>query len=116
VPPAFLVLRRSVLGLGLAMKDEQPPRKCYLCGRPASYPEWEAAEGNKRSPYLVDCEECGNFGITDEAVQRLEIRPQAKSGVRFEVFRLRSPANPRPTVDLKIVEHFSMGFTPLPGG
>ena len=27
---------------------------------------------------------------------------------------LRTAANPRPTVDLKIVEHFSMGFTPLP--
>ena len=96
------------------MTDEGPPRKCYLCGRPASFPAWESAEGNKRSPYLVDCRECGDFGITDEAVKRLEIRPQAKSGVRFEVFRLRSAANPRPTVDLKIVEHFSMGFTPLP--
>ncbi|HQR45731.1 MAG TPA: hypothetical protein PLB02_08750 [Thermoanaerobaculia bacterium] len=97
------------------MKDPEAPTRCYLCGHAASFPEWEGAEGNRRSPYLVDCEECGNFGITEEAVQRLEIRPQARSGVRFEVFRLRTSATPRPIVDLKIVEHFSMGFTPLPG-
>jgi len=78
-------------------------------------PGWETAEGNKRAPYLVECDECGPYAITAEAVQRLEIRPQARSGVRFEVFRLRSASNPRPIVDLKIVEHFSMGFTPLPG-
>ncbi len=98
------------------MKSDTPPRRCFLCSLPASFPEWETAEGNHRSPYRVDCDECGTYGITEEAVNRLEIRPQARSGVRFEVFRLRTAANPRPTVDLRIVEHFSMGFTPLPGG
>jgi hypothetical protein len=98
------------------MESAERPRACFLCRKPASFPGWESAEGNKRAPYLVDCDECGNYSITAEAVQRLEIRPQARSGVRFEIFRLRSATNPRPSVDLKIVEHFSMGFTPLPGG
>jgi hypothetical protein len=105
-----------VLRLGIEMTDDEPPKKCLLCGRPASFPEWETAEGNKRSPYLADCEECGSYAITNEAVHRLEIRPQAKSGVRFEVFRLRTPTNPRPVIDLTIVDYFSMGFTPLPPG
>ena len=105
-----------MLRLGPAMKEDPPPRRCYLCALPASFPSWETAEGNNRSPFLVDCDDCGNYGITEEAVSRLEIRPQARAGVRFEIFRLRSLANPRPTIDLKIVEHFSMGFTPLPGG
>ncbi len=96
------------------MADDAPPKGCILCGRPAAYPEWESAEGNKRSPYQADCTECGAYAITKEAVHRLQIRPQAKSGVRFEVFRLRTASNSRPLVDLKIVEHFSMGFTPLP--
>ena len=90
------------------------PQGCYLCDRPAAFPEMEAAEGTTRYPFKVDCEECGNYAITREAIHRLEIRPVAKSGVRFEVFRLRSPRNPRPLVDLHIVEHFSVGFTPLP--
>lgn len=98
------------------MKQELPPKNCFLCARPASFPAWERAEGNNRAPFLVDCDECGNYGITEEAVTRLKIRPQARSGVRFEIFRLRNLSNPRPTVDLNIVEHFSMGFTPLPGG
>ena len=98
------------------MADGAPPKGCFLCDRTALFPGWETAEGNKRSPYLVDCEECGTYGITDEAVRRLLIRPQAKQGIRFEVFRLRSGSSPRPLVDLKIVEHFSMGFTPLPPG
>jgi hypothetical protein len=98
------------------MADDEPPKGCILCGRPASYPDWESAEGNKRAPFLADCPECGSFAITKEAVRRLEIRPQAKSGVRYEVFRLRTGSNPRPLVDLQIVEHFSMGFTPLPPG
>jgi len=105
-----------MLRLGPAMTDDEPPTKCFLCGRPAAYPEWETAEGNKRSPYQADCAECGSYAITKEAVQRLAIRPQAKSGVRFEVFRLRTASSPRPLVDLQIVEHFSMGFTPLPPG
>jgi hypothetical protein len=98
------------------MDSAERPRACFLCKKPASFPSWETAEGNKRAPYLVDCEECGNYSITAEALQRLEIRPQARAGVRFEVFRLRTGVNLRPTVDLKIVEHFSVGFTPLPGG
>jgi hypothetical protein len=98
------------------MTERPPPRRCFLCGLPASFPAWETAEGNRRSPFLVDCDDCGNYGITEEAMNRLEIRPQARPGVRFEVFRLRTLSTPRPTVDLKIVEHFSMGFTPLPGG
>lgn len=98
------------------MMDDGPPKRCLLCDCPATFPEWESAEGNKRSPYRADCEECGSYAITKEAVQRLEIRPQAKSGVRFEVFRLRTATTPRPLVDLKIVDYFSMGFTPLPPG
>ncbi|MFI5182489.1 MAG: hypothetical protein ACHQPI_13970 [Thermoanaerobaculia bacterium] len=105
-----------MLGSGPAMKSDHPPKRCYLCSIPAAFPGWATAEGNNRSPYLVDCDDCGNYGITEEAVSRLAIRPQARSGVRFEIFRLRTAANSRPTVDLRIVEHFSMGFTPLPGG
>jgi hypothetical protein len=98
------------------MTGEMPPNACLLCGRPAAFPEWETAEGNKRAPYLADCEECGSYAITKEAVQRLDIRPQARSGVRFEIFRLRTASNPRPLIDLTIVDYFSMGFTPLPPG
>ncbi len=92
------------------------PHACFLCQKPASFPGWDTAEGNRRAPYHVDCEECGNYAITAEAVQRLGIRPQARQGVRFEIYRLRSATNARPVVDLQIVEHFSVGFTPLPGG
>lgn len=106
----------AVLRLGLVMAEGAPPKSCFLCGHPAPFPGWETAEGNKRAPFLVDCEECGDYAITDEAVRRLAIRPEAKQGVRFEVFRLRSGANPRPLVSLQIVEHFSVGFTPLPSG
>ncbi len=90
------------------------PRACFLCDKPAGFPAWESAEGTTRYPYCVDCDECGAYAITREAIQRLEIRPVAKSGVRFEIFRLRSLKDPRPLVDLHIVEHFSVGFTPLP--
>jgi len=84
---------------------------CYLCDRPASFP---AGATTHPASVAVDCGECGAYEITREALDRLLKRPVAKPGVRFEVFRLRSPKSPRPLVDLLIVEHFSMGFTPLP--
>jgi len=90
------------------------PRVCFLCDKPAGFPAWEAAEGTTRYPYQVDCDDCGAYAITREAIQRIEIRPVTKSGIRFEIFRLRTSKNPRPLVDLHIVEHFSVGFTPLP--
>ena len=90
------------------------PSACFLCDKPAGFPSWESAEGTTRFPYHVDCDDCGSYAITREAILRIEIRPVAKSGIRFEIFRLRSPKNPRPLVDLHIVEHFSVGFTPLP--
>jgi hypothetical protein len=90
------------------------PSACFLCDKPALFPGWESAEGTTRYPYTVDCDGCGQYAITREAIQRIEIRPVAKSGIRFEIFRLRSLKNPRPLVDLHIVEHFSVGFTPLP--
>ena len=64
----------------------------------------------------VDCEECGAYAITPDAIHRLGVRPVARPGVRFEIFRLRSNGHtPRPSVDLKMVEHFCTGYTPMRG-
>ena len=91
-------------------------RACFLCGFPASVGEEGALFASSVSGFSVECEECGPYAVTAEAIHRLEVRPISRPGVRFEIFRLRSNGQaPRPTVDLKMVEHFCTGYTPMRG-
>jgi hypothetical protein len=93
-----------------------PHEKCYLCSFPASISEEHTLFASSLTGVSVDCEECGAYAITPDAVHRLSVRPVARPGVRFEIFRLRSNGQtPRPTVDLKMVEHFCTGYTPMRG-
>jgi hypothetical protein len=91
-------------------------RGCFLCGFPAWVGDEHTLFASSEKGFPVDCEECGPYSVTADAIHRLEVRPIARPGVRFEIFRLRSNGQtPRPTVDLKMVEHFCTGFTPLRG-
>ena len=93
-----------------------PAEKCFLCNFPASISEEQALFASSLSGVSVDCEECGAYAITPDAIHRLSVRPVARPGIRFEIFRLRSNGKtPRPTVDLKMVEHFCTGYTPIRG-
>lgn len=92
------------------------PEKCFLCNFPASISDEHTLFASSLVGVSVDCEECGSYAITPDAIHRLSVRPVAKPGVRFEIFRLRSNGQtPRPTVDLKMVEHFCTGYTPMRG-
>lgn len=91
-------------------------RACFLCGFPASVGAEAPLFASSVPGHSVDCEECGPYAVTAEAIHRLEVRPISRPGVRFEIFRLRSNGQtPRPTVDLKMVEHFCTGYTPMRG-
>jgi len=91
-------------------------RACFLCGFPASVGEEHVLFASSERGFSVDCEECGPYAVTPDAIHRLEVRAIARPGVRFEIFRLRSNGHtPRPTVDLKMVEHFCTGYTPMRG-
>jgi hypothetical protein len=95
---------------------EGASRSCFLCGFPASVGEEHDLYASSERGFSVDCEECGAYEITPDAIQRLEVRAIARPGVRFEIFRLRSNGQtPRPAVDLKMVEHFCTGYTPMRG-
>ena len=95
---------------------EPSSRACFLCGFPASVGEECALFASSEQGFAVDCEECGPYAVTREAIHRLEVRATARPGVRFEIFRLRSNGQtPRPTVDLKMVDHFCTGYTPIRG-
>jgi hypothetical protein len=100
----------------MATIGEGAARACFLCGFPASVGEEEALFASTVAGFSVECEECGPYAITPDAIHRLEVRAIARPGVRFEIFRLRSNGQtPRPTVDLKMVEHFCTGYTPMRG-
>jgi hypothetical protein len=100
----------------MAADPDSPSRACFLCGFPASVGEEGALFASSVSGFSVECEECGPYAITPDAIHRLEVRAIARPGVRFEIFRLRSNGQtPRPTVDLKMVEHFCTGYTPMRG-
>ncbi|MGA7992922.1 MAG: hypothetical protein WCC53_15915, partial [Thermoanaerobaculia bacterium] len=93
-----------------------PVETCFLCSFPASVSEEHPLFASSLTGVSVDCEECGAYAITPDAIHRLSVRPVARPGVRFEIFRLRSNGRtPRPTVDLKMVEHFCTGYTPMRG-
>jgi hypothetical protein len=93
-----------------------PAETCFLCNFPASISEEHTLFASSVTGLSVDCEECGAYAITRDAIHRLSMRPVARPGVRFEIFRLRSNGQtPRPTVDLKMVEHFTTGYTPMRG-
>lgn len=96
--------------------DPESSRACFLCGFPASVGDEEPLFASSLCGNSVDCEECGPYAVTAEAIHRLEVRPISRPGVRFEIFRLRSNGQtPRPTVDLNMVEHFCTGYTPMRG-
>jgi hypothetical protein len=96
--------------------DPESSRACFLCGFPASVGGEEPLFASSFRGHSVDCEECGPYAVTAEAIHRLEVRPISRPGVRFEIFRLRSNGHtPRPTVDLDMVEHFCTGYTPMRG-
>jgi hypothetical protein len=100
----------------MATTPESASRACFLCGFPASVGEEDTLFASAERGYSVDCEECGAYAVTPDAIHRLEVRSIARPGVRFEIFRLRSNGHtPRPTVDLKMVEHFCTGYTPMRG-
>jgi hypothetical protein len=100
----------------MATNGEGASQACFLCGFPASVGEEETLFASAVSGFSVECEECGPYAITPDAMHRLEVRAVARPGVRFEIFRLRSNGQtPRPTVDLKMVEHFCTGYTPMRG-
>jgi hypothetical protein len=91
-------------------------RACFLCGFPAAVGEEHVLFASSERGFSVDCEECGAYAVTPDAIHRLEVRAVARPGVRFEIFRLRSNGQtPRPTVDLKMVDHFCTGYTPIRG-
>lgn len=93
-----------------------PAETCFLCSFPASISEEHTLFASSVVGVSVDCEECGAYAVTPDAIHRLKVRPVARPGVRFEIFRLRSNGQtPRPTVDLKMVEHFCTGYTPMRG-
>ena len=96
--------------------DQESSQACFLCGFPASVGGEEPLFASPFRGHSVECEECGPYAVTDEAIHRLEVRPISRPGVRFEIFRLRANGQtPRPTVDLKMVEHFCTGYTPMRG-
>ena len=98
----------------MAETPAPPPETCYLCSFPASISEEHTLFASSLRGVSVDCEECGAYAITPDAIHRLSVRPVARPGIRFEIFRLRSNAKtPRPVVDLKMVEHFCTGYTPI---
>jgi hypothetical protein len=100
----------------MSTNGEGASRACFLCGFPASVGEEHDLYASSVRGFPVDCDECGLYAITPEAIQRLEVRAIARPGVRFEIFRLRSNGQtPRPAVDLKMVEHFCTGYTPMRG-
>jgi hypothetical protein len=100
----------------MAAIPDSASRACFLCGFPASVGEECELYASSERGFPVECEECGPYAITAEAIHRLEVRAIARPGVRFEIFRLRSNGQtPRPAVDLEMVEHFCTGYTPMRG-
>jgi hypothetical protein len=100
----------------MAANPDSPSSTCFLCGFQASVGEEQDLYASSERGFPVDCDECGAYEITSEAIHRLEVRAIARPGVRFEIFRLRSNGQtPRPAVDLKMVEHFCTGYTPMRG-